>query len=113
MKKIIFSVLVILTASCANAQSDMAPKRYGLNVYQYSKFELETDTSLAKTYFKYPIPKDLVTIKVTVTTDNSAFVAILATEEEYNFLKKQLKTYNLQIVTDDERFMGYSKIVEY
>lgn len=113
MKKIIFSIAVILFTVTASAQSNMAPKRYGLNVYQYSKFELITDTSLAKTYLKYSAPKDLVAIKITVSTDNAAFVVMLASKEEYTFLKNQLKTYNIQVALDDDRFIGYSKIIYY
>ena len=36
-----------------------------------------------------------------------------ATKEEYEFLKSQLKANNLQIILDDEVFVGYSKIIIY
>ncbi len=113
MKKVIFSIVVILFASVATAQSSMAPKRYAIDVFQYSRFELVTDTALIKTYCKYPVPKDLVVVKITVTADNSAFIVMQAAKEEYSFLKAQLKTYNLQLTMDDERFIGYSKIIYY
>ncbi len=109
MKKVIFSILVILFSLCANAQSDMQPKRYALNLYSKNKLEITTDAALIKKYCSYSVSANLVAILVS-DESNKDISLFFGTKDEYKFLKEQLKTTSIQIVLDEKEFMGYSKI---
>lgn len=114
MKKIsviCLTLFIILTALNAQAQGiKNAPQRNGMYLYsnQHS-LEIAKDVEIKKWY-----PNGMSTQYVVVKIMNKGVTlkVFLCTKEEYEFLKNQLKG-NIQIVFDDDIFIGFTKIIIY
>lgn len=112
MKVIILAVaFVLISAISVNAQPNH-PTRSAINLSIGSELQVVPD-SLIRKYYPNGTPKDAVVIKAVERGDKKLWWIFMANKEEYQFLKKQVQNVGIQIVLDDEYFVGYTKMLIY
>ncbi len=107
---LICSLLIsIITVSAQKMKN--APTRSVLKIYQDSKFEIIPDEE-AKKYYSYPLSLDNAVVKVW-HNNPGVFNVFIATKNEFYFLSNELQKNNVQILLDDEKFVGFMKTISY
>jgi hypothetical protein len=105
---------MIITVKPTDAQAQTmkyAPQRAAANLYgNQHTLEIVKETEVKKCYPNGISPSSIV---VKIVDKKGGSKVFQCTQEEYEFLQNQLKKWNLQLIFDDEIFVGFTKIIIY
>lgn len=111
MKAVIFALVFIFVAVVSIKAQPHHPVRSAMNLTIGAKVQAVPD-SLIRKYYPNGISPSVVAIRVT-EPDGRNLRVFMASRDEYEFLKKQVQNVGIQIVLDDEYFIGYTKMLIY